>query len=138
MAKILIADKDSNVIKQIKDSLRRFGHGFVSTQDGKIARQHLKRGIFDLAILDYFLPGLKGNELLHEQKSLRVEDRVPIVVTATQHGATVMKEVKEGGAIDFISKPFNARELVEKVTAVLQQERQGLPLLAAAQGFTRS
>ena len=77
--KILIADDDDVTIKQIKDALRRFNHTFVVAKDGKSARYKLRKGIFDLAFLDNFLPGAKGIDLVNEQKELRVEDRVPII-----------------------------------------------------------
>jgi uncharacterized cofD-like protein len=122
MAKILIADNDELVIKQIKEALRRFGHTFVTTQDGKTAKQRLKREIFDLALIENNLPPIKGFDLANEQKALKVEDRVPIVLMASQHEAEDMRRAKEVGALDFITKPFNSRELVGKVLAILKEE----------------
>ena len=122
MARILIIENDDFVIKQIKDALRRFGHGFVTVRDGKTARARLQTGIFDLALVDNYIPGARGTQLLQEQKTLHVEDRIPAILMTAQHDASVIREAREAGAVDFISKPFNPRELVAKVMAVLKQE----------------
>ena len=122
MARILVADNDKLVISQIKEALRRFGHTFITTQDGKTARQRLKKELFDLALIDSHLPPVKGIDMVNEQKMLRMEDRVPIVLMASQHEAEDMRKAKEAGALDFITKPFNSRELVGKVLAILKQE----------------
>lgn len=122
MARILIADDDELVVKQIKESLKRFGFSLAVVHDGKQARERLHKEMFDLALIDNVMPGISGLELIREQKVRRLEDRVPMILMTAHHDASIMRDAREAGAVDFISKPFNARELVNKVMAILKQD----------------
>ncbi len=122
MAKILVADDDPLVVEQIKKSLQRFGHTLVSVWDGKAALKELETEIYDLALLDYLMPGMNGIDILLRQKSRRPEERTPVILMTAHQGTDLIQKAREAGGTDFIAKPFNPRELVSKVMAILKQE----------------
>jgi len=122
MAKILIADDDEYVIEQVRSALHRFGHKFISARDGQTAQRRLEEDIYDLAIIDHMLPKVSGLKLVESELIKRPEDRVPIILITGDQSSSTMKKARELGVADFITKPFNSRELVSKIMAVLKQE----------------
>ena len=117
-AHILVVDDDP----EIRDLLSRFlaKHGYrVSTSgDGRAMRKALAEAAIDLVILDVMLPGEDGLSLCRE---LRASSSVPIVML-TAVGEDVDRIVGlEMGADDYVPKPFNPRELLARIRAVLRR-----------------
>ncbi|MFN3234875.1 MAG: response regulator [Gammaproteobacteria bacterium] len=120
-SKILIVDDD----KEIRDLLGQFlsEHGFetILASDGKdMARALAKNDHFDLIILDLMMPGEDGLSLC---KKVRQDSDTPIIMI-TAVGQDVDRIIGlEVGADDFISKPFNPRELLARVRAILRRSQ---------------
>jgi two-component system OmpR family response regulator len=127
---LLVVDDDA----EIRDLLDRFltKHGFtVSTAaDGPAMRERMAEAAPDLMVLDLMMPGEDGLSLC---RSLRAEgDRTPIIML-TAMGEDVDRIVGlEMGADDYLAKPFNPRELVARVKAVLRRAEHTPPSPAAA------
>lgn len=120
---ILVVDDN----REIRDLLARFlaKHEFrVSTaEDGKAMRRVLEKSRIDLLILDLMLPGEDGLTLCRE---LRVRSNIPIVMLTAMGEETDRIVGLEMGADDYVPKPFNPRELLARVKAVLRRA-QALP-----------
>jgi len=119
--------------KEIRDLLARFltKHGMrVSTApDGRHMRKILEDSRIDLIVLDLMLPGEDGLVLCQE---LRAKTSIPIIMLTAMGEETDRIVGLEMGADDYVSKPFNARELLARVRAVLRRsqafpERDGPP-----------
>jgi two-component system, OmpR family, response regulator len=115
---ILIVDDD----REIRSLLARYleSNGFRTTPvaDGTAMNAALQQDHFDLIVLDLMLPGVDGLALCRE---LRRQSQVPIVML-TARGDDVDRIVGlEIGADDYLSKPFNPRELLVRVRAVLRR-----------------
>ncbi|MDX9862906.1 MAG: response regulator [Rhodospirillales bacterium] len=117
---ILVVDDN----REIRDLLARFlaKHEFrVSTaEDGKGMRRVLERSRIDLLILDLMLPGEDGLTLCRE---LRARSNIPIVMLTAMGEETDRIVGLEMGADDYVPKPFNPRELLARVKAVLRRAR---------------
>ena len=113
--------------QEIQDLLARFmtKHGFrVSTAgDGREMRRVLEKAAIDLIVLDLMLPGEDGLTLCRE---LRAKSNIPIVMLTAMGEETDRIVGLEMGADDYIPKPFNPRELLARVKAVLRRT-QNLP-----------
>ena len=113
--------------REIRDLLARFmaKHEFrVSTaEDGKAMRRVLETSRIDLVILDLMLPGEDGLVLCRE---LRARSNIPIVMLTAMGEETDLIVGLEMGADDYVPKPFNPRELLARVKAVLRRA-QSLP-----------
>ncbi|MEG3618694.1 response regulator [Magnetovibrio sp. PR-2] len=115
---ILIVDDN----REIRDLLSRFlikeDYRTSVAQDGREMRKILKDGSIDLIILDLMLPGEDGLSLCRE---LRVESNIPVIML-TAKGEEIDRIVGlEMGADDYIAKPFNTRELLARMKAVLRR-----------------
>ncbi|MBA4788776.1 MAG: response regulator [Rhizobiales bacterium] len=121
---ILIVDDDAEIRRLAGKFLRENGHRVSSAQDGREMRAALAAGPVDLVILDVMLPGTNGLDLCREVR--RTSD-VPIIML-TARGSDVDRIVGlEIGADDYLVKPFNPRELIARIHAVLRRTRAAGP-----------
>ena len=127
--KVLIVDDDA----RIRDLLRRYltqeGFDVVLAEDGKSLTRILLRESVDLIVLDLMLPGEDGLSICRRLRAAM--DRTPIIML-TAKGEDIDRIVGlEVGADDYLAKPFNPRELLARIHAVLRrrptQEAPGSP-----------
>ena len=125
--KILIADDDSNIAELISLYLEKEGFETRKAENGKIALEMLKNFQADLLILDIMMPEMDGYEVC---RTVRKDSSIPIIML-TAKGETFDKVLGlELGADDYMVKPFDTKELVARVKAVLR--RSSVPEPAAA------
>lgn len=116
--RLLIVDDDVELCSLLKEFLQREGFTVDCIHDGLAALDAAKNGGYDLVVLDVMLPGLDGFELL---KRLRADSRVPVIML-TARGEHIDRIIGlELGADDYVAKPFNPRELVARVKAILRR-----------------
>jgi len=117
---ILVVDDN----REIRDLLARFmaKHEFrvTTAEDGRAMRRVLEKSRVDLVILDLMLPGEDGLTLCRE---LRARSNIPIVMLTAMGEETDRIVGLEMGADDYVPKPFNPRELLARVKAVLRRAR---------------
>jgi two-component system, OmpR family, response regulator len=115
---ILVVDDD----REIRDLVARYlsGHGFRvrTAADGRQMQREMSDWSFDLVILDLMLPGEDGLSLC---RRLRVETNLPVIMLTAMGEETDRIIGLEMGADDYISKPFNPRELLARIKAVLRR-----------------
>ncbi len=120
---ILIIEDDQRVASLLKRGLEE--HGFSSTvvYDGILGKKLAETKKFDLIITDIILPGIDGLRLCREIRNLLPD--VPIIML-TALGTTDDKvEGFDAGADDYLVKPFEMRELVARIRALLKRNRTG-------------
>ncbi len=118
MKNILIIDDDIELCELLKNYFYREGFGFSSAHNGQDGLELLSKGQHHLVILDVMLPGKDGFEVL---KEIRAHSDIPVIML-TAKGDPIDRIVGlEIGADDYISKPFNTRELSARVRAVLRR-----------------
>ena len=123
-ARLLIIDDDDRLAEMLTTYLRSRGFEVEHRSDGGSGLRALEGGRFDLAVLDVMLPDLDGLEVL---KRLRGRSNVPVLML-TARGEDMDRIVGlELGADDYLPKPFNPRELVARVTAILRRGRASEP-----------
>jgi two-component system response regulator CpxR len=115
---ILLVDDDTELTSLLSEFLRREGFTVEAEHEGNSGLSHASRQGVDLVVLDVMLPGLDGFEIL---KRLRTVSKVPVMML-TARGEDVDRIVGlELGADDYLPKPFNPRELVARIRAVLRR-----------------
>ncbi|OPJ61084.1 response regulator transcription factor [Clostridium oryzae] len=118
IAKILVVDDDVNISEVIKMYLESSGYSTKVCNDGKDVQQAFIEYKPDLVLLDIMLPHIDGIDIL---KWVRKESQVPVIML-TAKGETFDKVLGlELGADDYIVKPFEPKELVARVKAVLRR-----------------
>ena len=115
---ILIADDDKNICELIRLYLEKEGYGAVCVYNGKDAVNAVDTGRFSAVILDIMMPVLDGMEAL---KLIRKNSDIPIIML-TAKGETIDKVLGlEMGADDYIVKPFEPKELIARIKAILRR-----------------
>ncbi len=115
---ILIIDDDIELCQMLSEFLALDQLKLSADHDGESGLKSLQAGSFDLAILDIMLPGMSGLEVL---KQLRKFSEIPVIML-TARGEDVDRILGlEFGADDYIPKPFNPRELVARIKAILRR-----------------
>ncbi|MBI3287780.1 MAG: response regulator transcription factor [Chloroflexi bacterium] len=118
MATILVVDDEENIVELARLYLSQEGYRVVSAGDGRRALELAQAERPDLVVLDLMLPEVDGYEVCRQ---LRRQSDVPIIML-TARGEDVDRIVGlEMGADDYMVKPFNPRELVARVRAVLRR-----------------
>ncbi|MCL4384807.1 MAG: response regulator transcription factor [Actinobacteria bacterium] len=132
MEKILIVDDEEEIRNLIKDFLIKNNFETYLASNGKEALEKLlvKNSNFDLVILDIMMPEVDGIEVI---KALRKISNIPVIFLTSKSEEIDKVLGLEIGADDYITKPFNPREMVARIKAVLrrsaQQSRDNLNLL---------
>lgn len=120
--KILVVDDDQHIAELISLYLMKDGYDTQEVYDGKQALEAVTTYEPDLILLDLMLPGMDGYQVCAE---VRKTSKVPIIML-TAKGETFDKVLGlELGADDYIVKPFDAKELVARVKAVLRRYEAG-------------
>lgn len=117
MAKILIVDDEPRIRELIHEHLQYSGYICEEAGDGSAALAQLSGGGFDLVILDLMMPFMDGMTCLREMRTRKIMTPV-IMLTARSEEYDKLAGL-EGGADDYVVKPFSPRELVARVKAVL-------------------
>lgn len=117
MAKILIVDDEPRIRDLIREHLQFAGFTCAEAGDGTAALAQLAQGGIDLVILDIMMPFMDGMTCLREMRSRKINTPV-IMLTARSEEYDKLAGL-EGGADDYVVKPFSPRELVARVKAVL-------------------
>jgi len=115
LEKILIIDDDAELCEMLSEYLHKEGFEVETVQHGVRGLDRARTGGPQLIVLDVMLPGMNGFDLLRE---LRTSSDVPVVLL-TARGDEMDRIVGlEIGADDYLSKPFNARELLARIRAI--------------------
>ena len=118
MSKVLIIDDDEELCDLVSEYLTVEGFEMTAVHDGETGLQHALSGKYDLAILDVMMPKLNGFDVL---RNLREKSGLPVLML-TARGDDMERIVGlEIGADDYLPKPFNPRELVARLRAVLRR-----------------
>lgn len=128
--KVLIIDDDKNSVRFLELELEHEGYTVVKEYDGLEGLQRALREHFDLILLDVMLPTLDGMEIL--QKVRRVSDTPVIMLTAKDAVSDKVLGL-DGGADDYLTKPFAIEELLARMRAALKKHpaEKASPLLTA-------
>lgn len=122
---ILIVDDDPEIRRLLVDYLARNGYTALAARDGREMWHMLDRHAIDLIVLDLMLPGEDGLAICRRMRA--AENQIPIIML-TAKGDDVDRIVGlEMGADDYLAKPFNPRELVARIQAVMRRQPQTLP-----------
>ena len=118
MDRVLIIDDDFELCSLVSEYLEPEGFKVESVHDGETGLHRALSGNYLLVVLDVMLPGMSGFDVL---RRIRATSRVPVLLL-TARGEDVDRIVGlEIGADDYLPKPFNPRELVARIRAVLRR-----------------
>jgi two-component system, OmpR family, phosphate regulon response regulator OmpR len=121
---VLVVDDD----RRLRDLLTRYlsenGFRVTAAEDAQAARGRIKKFDFDLIVLDVMMPGESGLSLV---QNLRLDSRVPVLMLTARNDAVDRIAGLEGGADDYLGKPFEPRELVLRIRTILARVNAAPP-----------
>lgn len=121
-AKILVVDDEAKIVRLVRSYLEQAGFAVVEAGDGQTALIQARREKPDLVVLDLGLPGIDGLEVARIlRRGAEGERDTPIIMLTARIEDTDKIVGLELGADDYMTKPFNPRELVARVRAVLRR-----------------
>jgi DNA-binding response OmpR family regulator len=119
--RILVVDDDRSILKVLRGYLEKAGYQVLTASDGELALHLLREERPDLVLLDLMLPGRDGREITRIARSDPAVAATPIIMlTARVEDADRIAGL-DIGADDYVTKPFNPREVVARVRAVLRR-----------------
>ncbi len=120
MKRILIAEDEPRIVRFLVKGLTAQGYVTSSVDDGDLALQLAQTGEFDLMLLDLGLPGRDGFSVLTELR--RCRSTLPVIVLTARNAPDDIVAGLDGGADDYMSKPFRLAELLARVRLRLRSE----------------
>ena len=116
--KILVVDDEKKIVDIVKAYLEKDGYRVTTAYDGKAALEMARSRAPDLIVLDLMLPEISGWDVC---RILRAESDVPIIMLTARDDDTDKIVGLELGADDYVVKPFNPKELMSRIRAVLRR-----------------
>jgi len=116
--KILVVDDDEKIVGIVKAYLEKEGYKVLTAYDGKTAIDLAQKQNPDLIVLDLMLPEMSGWDVC---RTVRAKSNVPIIMLTARDDDADKIVGLELGADDYVTKPFNPKELVSRVRAVLRR-----------------
>jgi two-component system response regulator CpxR len=121
---VLLVDDDVELCSSLGRLLRMDGFNVQAVHDGDSGARRALEGKYEIVILDVMLPGGDGRKVL---RRIRLTSQVPVIMLTARGDESERISGLEGGADDYLPKPFNPRELVARMRAVLRRKSGSEP-----------
>lgn len=115
---MLIVEDDSDISNLLKNIFQKQGYEVRCAFSGTEALMCIEHYEYQIILLDLMLPGMSGEQLIQSIRAVKI---MPILVISAKNEQEVMVEVLSFGADDFISKPFDVKEVIARVEAQLRR-----------------
>jgi two-component system KDP operon response regulator KdpE len=117
---LLLIEDDETTVESIRLCMEIYetSSTIISTRKGKEALELLKKEKFDAVLIDLGLPDIDGTEVI---KQMRQFTQIPAVVLSARHSPEVVAKALELGADDYITKPFDYRNLLSRLKHLIDK-----------------
>lgn len=119
MKKILIVDDEQDILDLVEPMLAANNYAVLKAGSGEAALAVAEEKSPDLILCDVMMPGIDGVETVQRLKQNKKTAKIPIIMLTALVNSDNVESSLEAGAVDYISKPFEPRILLEKIRKVL-------------------
>jgi CheY-like chemotaxis protein len=110
--KVMVAEDDIDILEAVQMILEDAGYEVTTTVDGKTI-QDVQNELPDIFLLDIWMTGMDGTSICHYLKSQKRTQHIPVILCSANKD--MQRLAKECGADDFLAKPFEMNDLLDKV-----------------------
>ena len=118
--RVLVADDDEDILQLLSFRLERAGYEVVLARSGDEALRLALELLPAVAILDGMMPGLDGFEVTRELRRAAATSTTPVILLTARAQASDIARGMAAGADEYVKKPFDARDLVDRVDRLLR------------------
>jgi DNA-binding response OmpR family regulator len=118
-ATILVVDDDPVIQKLLSVNFEMEGYNVVTAGDGVEGLARIADGVPDLVLLDVMMPRMDGLEVVRRLKADLTTAMIPVILLSAKAQATDVSGGLDAGADDYVTKPFDPLELLDKVAALI-------------------
>ena len=137
MPTVLVADDDDNIRLLVGEVVRSVGYDVIFASDGIQAQRMSAEVAFDIAILDISMPGHTGLEVCATLKSSNQTELVPVILLTARDSLDDKVNGLDAGADEYLTKPFQAKELAARLKACWRMRELNLKLSEQTQETKR-
>ena len=124
MPKVLVIDDDPVIVELLRVNFEIEGFEVVSAADGREGFARARADRPDLVLSDIMMPRVDGLQLLRQLKSDAVTRALPVILLSAKAQNAEVQQGLDMGADDYVTKPFDPLELIDRVNAVLAKSRR--------------
>jgi DNA-binding response OmpR family regulator len=132
--RVLVVEDEDEIADFVVRGLREEGYAVEHAADGDAAWHHLRAGGWDVAVLDWWLPGPDGLTLLRRLRQAR--DATPVLMLTARDAVPDRVRGLDAGADDYLGKPFAFEELLARVRALARRPAGAVPTVLSHAGVT--
>lgn len=133
MTHVLVVEDEERIVSFVRRGLTAAGYEVTSTASGLEALDLLNRGGVDLVLLDFGLPDLDGLEVVQRMRAAGLD--LPVIALTARDSARDLVVGLDGGADDYIPKPFTFEELLARIRARLRDRTRAQPTILERGGL---
>jgi CheY-like chemotaxis protein len=127
MARILVVDDEKDALTAIDAVLSSEGHEIILVEDGIRALESVSNHPPDVIVCDIEMPRLKGFDVLAELRKDPVTSKIPIIFLTGRTDVAALVQSMELNVNDFLTKPFDAQDLITAVNIQLKKNQTKVP-----------
>ncbi len=122
-SRVLVVEDDNIINDMIHEAMERTGYECLQAFSGTEGIMLVKTEKVDLVILDLMLPGKRGEDVIKEIKAIK---NIPVIIVSAKDGIDSKVELLKNGADDYLTKPFDIKELEVRVEVRLRRYRESI------------
>ncbi|MFA4905299.1 MAG: response regulator [Candidatus Margulisiibacteriota bacterium] len=120
--KILVVDDEPEILELLKIRMNSWGYKVLTSASGREALQLAEEKEPDLILLDVMMPGMSGFEVLRALKTKASTKSIPVIMITVAAAKHEMDEGLKLGAAYYLSKPYDAQELLSRIKSIMGPE----------------
>jgi DNA-binding response OmpR family regulator len=117
--RVLLVEDEQRLAENIAEALRESGLAVDHAADGQAGSHMAEQGVYDAIVLDLMLPRKSGHRVLHDLRERKLH--TPVLILTAQEGKESVVELLNGGADDYLNKPFDLGELLARIKALIRR-----------------
>jgi len=126
LANVLLVEDEKSIVTLIKYNLEKEGFKVFCAETGEEALKIIKEKTFDVVILDWMLPDVSGIEVCRQIKKDKKLKNIPVLILTAKGEPDDKIKGLEVGADDYVTKPFNNKELLLRIKSLIKRSKPSL------------